>query len=120
MREYRPWGWFELLERGDDFLVKKIHLEPGQRFSLQFHRHRTEHWIVIEGSGLITQGNCEVECQPGSTFTIGIEQRHRAKAHDQGLTFFEVQRGTCKERDIVRLEDDYGRTEKMPLLDLLI
>jgi mannose-6-phosphate isomerase-like protein (cupin superfamily) len=119
MKENRPWGWYETIEDGSDYKLKKIYLHPRQRFSLQFHRKRTEQWIVIQGSGVITLGHDDLECKPGDSFTIGIEQRHRAEAGDDGLTFFEVQRGECDECDIVRIEDDYGRTGNS-ILDYLI
>tara|TARA_Y100000033_G_C2752191_1_gene114476 strand:- start:27 stop:386 length:360 start_codon:yes stop_codon:yes gene_type:complete len=119
MREERPWGWYETIEDGSDYRLKKIHLDPGQRFSLQFHRSRSEHWVVIHGDGIVTLGHDEIPCKPGSSFTIGIEQRHRAQAGDDGLTFIEVQRGQCSERDIIRLEDDYGRSNNS-ILDYLV
>ena len=71
-KECRPWGWFQVLDRGEDYCVKKIYVEPEMRLSLQFHRHRTEDWIVVGGSGLVTQGNCETECYRGDKFFIGI------------------------------------------------
>tara|TARA_B100001093_G_C26065677_1_gene692360 strand:- start:159 stop:521 length:363 start_codon:yes stop_codon:yes gene_type:complete len=110
-KERRPWGWFEVLDRGTDYCVKKIHVEPEMRLSLQFHRYRTEDWIVVGGSGLVTQGNCETECYRGDKFFIGIEMRHRITAGKKGITIIEVQRGDCKEDDIVRLKDDYNRVD---------
>ena len=109
MKENRPWGWYETIEDGEGYRVKKIHVNSGHRFSLQFHRKRSEHWVIIDGSGTVTLGDSDYEARPGSCFTIGIEQRHRATASEEGLTFIEVQRGECSERDIVRIEDDYGR-----------
>ena len=109
--ETRPWGWFKVLVRGEDYCVKQIHLNPEMRISLQFHRYRTEDWIVVDGSGMVTQGNMETECYRGDKFFIGIEMRHRMTAGKKGLTIIEVQRGKCVEDDIVRLEDDFNRVD---------
>ena len=110
-KERRPWGWFQILDRGKDYCVKKIYVEPEMRLSLQFHRYRTEDWIVVDGSGIVTQGNMETECYRGDKFFIGIEMRHRITAGKKGITIIEVQRGDCKEDDIVRLQDDYNRVD---------
>ena len=109
--EYRPWGWFKVLQRGDDYCVKELFVESDKRISLQFHRHRTEDWIVVQGSGIITQGNLEVDADVGSTFFIPIEQRHRIKGGENGIRIIEVQRGKCFEDDIVRLQDDFNRLD---------
>ena len=53
--EFKPWGWYLTLEENSDHKIKKIHIEPHQRFSLQYHNHREEHWTIIEGIGTITQ-----------------------------------------------------------------
>ena len=110
-KEFRPWGWFKVLQRGDNYCVKELFVEPDMRISLQFHRYRTEDWVVVNGDGIITQGNLETECKVGDTFFIPIEQRHRIMGGKNGITIIEVQRGKCVEDDIVRLEDDYNRVE---------
>ena len=110
-KEFRPWGWFKVLQRGDNYCVKELFVEPDMRISLQFHRYRTEDWVVVNGNGTITQGNLETECKVGDTFFIPIEQRHRIMGGKKGITIIEVQRGKCVEDDIVRLEDDYNRVE---------
>jgi len=110
-KEFRPWGWFKVLQRGDKYCVKQLYVEPDMRISYQFHRHRTEDWVVVEGDGVITQNDIETECKVGDTFFIGIEQRHRITGGKKGITIIEVQRGDCKEDDIVRLKDDYNRVE---------
>ena len=110
-KEFRPWGWFKVLQRGDNYCVKELFVEPDMRISLQFHRYRTEDWVVVNGNGTITQGNLETECKVGDTFFIPIEQRHRIMGGKNGITIIEVQRGKCVEDDIVRLEDDYNRVE---------
>ena len=110
-REYRPWGWFKVLQRGETYCVKQLWVEPEMRISLQFHRYRTEDWIVVEGDGIITQNNLDTEASVGDKFFIGIEQRHRITGGKNGINIIEVQRGDCREEDIVRLEDDFNRVE---------
>ena len=108
----RPLGWYCCLCRGDGFAVKKLYVAPNQRLSLQYHQHREEHWTVVKGSGIVTQNECTTECKPGDTFHIGIEQRHRLQGGDEGCLIIEVQLGICKEDDIIRIEDDYGRIQR--------
>ena len=109
--ERRPWGYFTVLQRGDKYCVKELFIEPEMRISLQFHRYRTEDWVVVEGDGIITQGNLETPCKVGDTFFIQIEQRHRIQGGEKGIRIIEVQRGDCQEDDIVRLQDDYNRVD---------
>jgi mannose-1-phosphate guanylyltransferase len=107
--EKRPWGFFETLCDEDYYKVKKICVNSNQSFSLQYHNHRWEDWIVVEGNGVINDG-CEVRnCIIGDRFHIPPKNIHRATAGPDGLTFIEVQRGVCDENDIVRLQDSYGR-----------
>ena len=110
-KEYRPWGWFKVLQRGKTYCVKQLWVEPEMRISLQFHRYRTEDWIVVDGDGIITQNNLDTEASVGDKFFIGIEQRHRITGGKNGINIIEVQRGDCREEDIVRLEDDFNRVE---------
>ena len=110
-KEFRPWGWFKVLQRGKKYCVKQLWIEPDMRISYQFHRYRTEDWVVVEGNGTITRNDVEEEAKIGDTFFIGIEQRHRIKGGKNGITIIEVQRGDCKEDDIVRLEDDFNRVD---------
>jgi len=111
IKRERPWGWYKTICRGDNYAVKKIWVAPDQRLSLQYHNLRAEHWTVVKGSGVVTQGTLERACKPGDTFDIGIEQTHRLAGGPDGVLIIEVQRGTCKEDDIIRLEDDYGRVQ---------
>lgn len=109
MIEERPWGSFETLYEGDDYKVKRIVVKPNEAFSLQFHRKRVEHWIIVEGDGFIHVNNHEEHCRVGDEFNIGMAVNHRATAGKNGLVMIEVQRGECLEEDIVRIEDKYGR-----------
>lgn len=109
-REERPWGWFETMEEKENYKLKKIYVKPNQQFSLQYHNHREEHWVVVEGSGTITLNEIATPAKVGCSFKIDIKQVHRMKADSDGVLFYEVQIGDkCEESDIERLEDDYGR-----------
>ena len=106
----KPWGNYESLDEGVDYKVKRITLNPYQRFSLQYHEHREEHWTIVEGIGYITQYGHETVIRPGEYAYIPKKGVHRLEGGKDGITFIEVQRGDCREDDIIRLEDDYGRT----------
>lgn len=109
-RVQRPWGWFETLSRGDGYVVKRLWLSPGQRISLQSHRHRCEHWVVVNGEGLLTLGETAIPAERGTTLFVPEGARHRAEAGSLALEIVEVQRGgLLSEDDIERYEDDFGR-----------
>lgn len=109
-RSQRPWGWFETLATADGYLVKRLLILPGQRISLQRHRHRCEHWVVAAGQGLMTLDGKQLALHPGSQLTIPLAAVHRAEARGVALEIIEVQRGDwLSEEDIERLADDYGR-----------
>jgi mannose-6-phosphate isomerase-like protein (cupin superfamily) len=106
----RPWGWFETLHREEGALVKRLQLLPGRRISLQRHRHRSEHWVVIAGAGRVHWRDRSDPLETGGHVFIGPGTWHRAEAGGQGLVIIEVQRGVLlSEEDVERLEDDYGR-----------
>ena len=105
----KPWGHYENLDEGVDYKVKRITLNPHQRFSLQYHRYREEHWSVVSGHGKITVAALEHEVVAGSNWIIPATALHRASAGDEELVFIETQIGDCYEEDIVRIEDDYNR-----------
>ena len=106
----RPWGTYEVLLDKPDHKVKEIYVKPNHRFSLQYHNHREEHWTVVEGIGSITQGDRTTTIRSGEYAYIPKKGIHRLCGGENGITFIEVQRGQCYEEDIVRLEDDYGRS----------
>jgi len=107
----RPWGFYRVLEDSPGHKVKRIQVHPGKRLSLQRHRHRSEHWTVVEGRGLVTRGGEFRSVGPGSSIDIECGMIHRIE--NQGLcplVFIEVQRGDyLGEDDIERLEDDFDR-----------
>ncbi len=113
--ENRPWGSWHILDEADGYKVKRIVVTPGSRLSLQKHEHRAEHWFVVEGTATCTVGDDDaVVLRPGDAVDIAIGQAHRiGNLGDETLVIIEVQRGSYTgEDDIIRLQDDYGRTEQ--------
>ena len=114
MREFdrRPWGTYTVLEEAPNFKVKRIEVLPGKRLSYQKHSQRAEHWFVVEGTAKITLDGKHITVIAGEAIDIPIGAAHRVEnPGDDDLIFIEVQRGSyLGEDDIVRLEDDYGRT----------
>lgn len=111
-RVYRPWGWYEGIDAEERFQVKRIMVKPGAKLSLQMHHHRTEHWIVVRGTALVTcDGTTEMVSENQSTY-IPIGTKHRLENPGKvPLHLIEVQAGSyLGEDDIVRFEDTYGRS----------
>jgi len=108
---YRPWGWYDLLECGKHFQVKRLHINPGAKLSLQMHHKRAEHWVVVNGSAFVTNGNDVFTLTEGESTYIPIGQRHSLEnKSNTPLEVIEVQSGIyLGEDDIVRYEDNYGR-----------
>ncbi len=111
---FRPWGSFRSILLSDDHQIKEIFVEPGQRLSLQSHKHRSEHWIVTEGPALVTINEKEHELVSGSHIFIPQNARHRlANPGSKKIKIIEIQIGNyLGEDDIVRYEDDYQRDIK--------
>jgi mannose-1-phosphate guanylyltransferase/mannose-6-phosphate isomerase len=110
-RVYRPWGWYQTLNRGDRYQVKCIMVKPGGTLSLQSHLHRSEHWVVVTGTLEVTKGNrVELLSENQSTY-IHIGETHRLANPGKIPAFLiEVQSGSYfGEDDIVRFDDIYGR-----------
>jgi mannose-6-phosphate isomerase len=109
--DVRPWGSWHVLDEGEGFKVKRIEINPGSRLSLQWHEHRSEHWVVVVGTATCIVGEETVVLAPGQTVDIDVRQAHRIANEGAGrLVVIEVQRGSYTgEDDIVRLQDDYGR-----------
>jgi mannose-6-phosphate isomerase len=107
----RPWGFFENLDERDDHKLKRITVYPGKRLSLQRHRRRSEHWYVVQGTGIIRLGDEDVAVCPGMSVDIQRGVLHRMEnTGPQDLIYIEVQTGDYfGEDDIERIEDDYGR-----------
>lgn len=107
----RPWGRYFILDESNIHKVKRIEVSPGKRLSYQRHKYRAEHWLVIEGEGLLTLDGESRPVRVGESVDIGIGQLHRIENRsDRDLIFIEVQTGTYfGEDDIERVEDDFGR-----------
>ena len=108
---HRPWGSYTVLEEGPGYKVKRIRVLPGRRLSLQMHHQRSEHWVVIAGTGRVTCGKRVFDVGPGENALIPKRTRHRLEnLCKHPLDMIEVQHGTyVGEDDIVRYHDDYGR-----------
>ena len=111
LRNYRPWGYFETLAIGPRFQVKKLHVKPGGQLSMQMHHHRSEHWVVVQGTALITVGDMEKLVRENESVYIFATQWHRlANPGKVPLELIEVQIGTyLGEDDILRTDDVYNR-----------
>ena len=110
---HRPWGSYTVLEEGRGYKVKRVTVNPGGRLSLQLHHKRSEHWVVIAGTARVTRGDEVFELQVGHSTGIPVEMRHRLEnPGGEALHIIEVQNGPyLGEDDIVRFQDDYGRTK---------
>lgn len=110
-RVYRPWGWYEGIDVGERFQVKRIMVKPGEKLSLQMHHHRAEHWVVVSGSAMITVDNVTKLYTENESTYIPIGATHRLENPGKlPLHLIEVQSGSyLGEDDIVRYEDTYGR-----------
>jgi mannose-1-phosphate guanylyltransferase/mannose-6-phosphate isomerase len=108
----RPWGWYDSVEEGERFKVKRIQVKPGASLSLQMHHHRAEHWIVVKGVAEITNGDQVITLKENQSTYIPQGQTHRlANRGTEPLEIIEVQSGSyLGEDDIVRFEDTYGRS----------
>jgi mannose-6-phosphate isomerase-like protein (cupin superfamily) len=109
--DHRPWGYYVVLSDLDDHKVKRIVVYPGKRLSLQSHRRRSEHWLIVSGHGTVTLDSREVRLGPGESVDIPVGTRHRISNHsDLPVVFVEIQTGDYfGEDDIERYEDDFGR-----------
>jgi mannose-1-phosphate guanylyltransferase/mannose-6-phosphate isomerase len=111
-RVYRPWGWYQGLNRGDRYQVKCIMVKPGGTLSLQSHNHRSEHWVVVRGTLAVTKGDVTSLLTENQSTYIAIGERHRLANPGKIPAFLiEVQSGAyLDEDDIIRFEDVYHRS----------
>ena len=111
-RVERPWGWYDSIDHGSRFQVKRILVKPGAALSLQMHYHRAEHWVVVSGTAEVTCGDDKLLLSENQSTYIPLGRVHRlANPGRVPLEIIEVQSGSyLGEDDIVRLEDDYGRS----------
>ena len=108
---HRPWGWYDSVDQGERFKVKRIQVNPGASLSLQMHHHRAEHWVVVKGSAEVTCGDKTVRLNENQSTYIPLGETHRlANPGTTPLEIIEVQSGQyLGEDDIVRFDDVYGR-----------
>lgn len=111
-RVHRPWGYYQSLHAGDRFQVKRLTVAPGARLSLQMHYHRAEHWVVVNGTALVTRGEEQVLLRENESVYIPLGTPHRLENPGKvPLNLIEVQSGSyLGEDDIVRFDDHYGRS----------
>ena len=109
--EERPWGSFATVHKGEGFLVKQITVNPGGRLSLQRHKHRSENWIVVAGTAMVTIDDTRKTVAVGEHARIPLGAVHRLENEtDTPVVLVEVQHGDIlSEDDIERLEDIYDR-----------
>jgi mannose-1-phosphate guanylyltransferase/mannose-6-phosphate isomerase len=110
-RVYRPWGYFESIDAGERYQVKRIMVKPGEALSLQMHHKRAEHWVVVSGRARVTRDDAVYEVRENESTFIPLGAKHRLEnPTDQPLYLIEVQSGAyLGEDDIVRFEDRYKR-----------
>jgi len=108
---FRPWGSYDSIDAGERFQVKRLTVKPGAVLSLQKHRHRAEHWVVVKGQARITRGEEVFLLSENESTYIPVGTVHRIEnPGSEPLQIIEVQSGSyLGEDDIVRLEDHYGR-----------
>jgi len=108
---FRPWGWYDSIESGINFQVKRLHVNPGAKLSLQKHFKRAEHWVVIDGEATVINGEKQLNLTKGESTYIPIGVIHSLENKtNNNLEIIEVQSGSyLGEDDIVRFEDIYGR-----------
>lgn len=111
-RVYRPWGYYESVDAGERFQVKRLMVKPGAALSLQLHRKRAEHWVVVSGRARVTRGEDTLYLEENQSTYIPVGTKHRLEnAGDQPLLIIEVQSGSyLGEDDIERFDDRYGRS----------
>ncbi|MCX7157479.1 MAG: mannose-1-phosphate guanylyltransferase/mannose-6-phosphate isomerase [Rhodocyclales bacterium] len=110
---HRPWGWYDGIDSGERFQVKRIVVRPGATLSLQMHHHRAEHWVVVRGTAKVTRGDEIILLGENESTYIPLGVKHRLENPGQiPLEIIEVQSGSyLGEDDIVRFEDNYGRKQ---------
>ena len=108
---HRPWGFYECIDRGEGFKVKKIRVKPMKRLSLQKHAHRSEHWVVVTGEAEVIKNKECFTLKQNQSIYIPAGVVHRlSNITNKTLEIIEVQTGSIlDEEDIIRLDDDYGR-----------
>ena len=110
-QEERPWGNFRQFTHNSNSTVKILTIKPNEAFSLQYHQTRTEFWKVLAGGGLAEIGEKKLEAKVGNEYEVPPGEKHRISAGPEGISILEISTGVFDEKDIVRLEDKYGRAQ---------
>ena len=107
----RPWGYYTILQEEKGFLVKCIVVNAKEKLSLQYHHHREEHWVVLQGEALVTKGDEQIKLKIGESINIAVKEiQSLQNSSEEILKVLEIQMGEIlDENDIVRIEDSYGR-----------
>ena len=108
---FRPWGFYTVIAQGNGFQTKIIHVNPGQKLSLQSHNHRSEHWVILNGTAKVILEGKELILSPGHSVDIPVKAIHSLQnPYKEDVEVIEVQKGDILlEEDIIRYEDMYGR-----------
>ena len=108
---YRPWGFYTVIAQGEGFLTKIIHVNKGQKLSVQSHNYRSEHWVVLSGTAKVVLEGKDIILSPGHSVDIPLKAIHSLQnPYEEDLKIIEVQKGNpLIEEDIIRYEDIYGR-----------
>jgi mannose-1-phosphate guanylyltransferase/mannose-6-phosphate isomerase len=109
----RPWGWYDSVDEGECFKVKRILVQPGASLSLQMHHHRAEHWVVVKGVAEVRNGDEIIRLSENQSTYIPQGKKHRlSNPGKEPLEIIEIQSGSyLDEDDIVRFDDLYGRQQ---------
>jgi mannose-6-phosphate isomerase len=106
----RPWGRYKTVWESKTKKAKILEVFSGQRISLQYHNHRKEIWTLLQGEAMVNINGMNLAFNKGERITVGKKAIHRISNRGwETVVVFEIQEGLCREKDIVRLEDDYGR-----------
>ena len=107
----KPWGSYQIIDQGKNFLVKNIFVKPNCKLSLQSHKHRSENWVVVQGKAEVTIDEKKIILKPNENIYIPAKSKHRLENNfDEDLIIIETWHGEIlEEDDIVRYEDIYGR-----------
>ena len=108
---HRPWGFYVVIAHGKGFQTKIIHVNPGQKLSVQSHNHRSEHWVVLSGTAKVVLESKDYILSPGHSIDIPVRAIHSLQnPYENPIEVIEVQMGDdLSENDIIRYEDMYGR-----------
>ena len=107
--EKRPWGGFEQFTLNEISTVKILTIKPKQKFSLQFHKKRREFWRFLDNPAKVTLGKKTIRVKKGDEIFIPLKTNHRIEAYSKPVNVLEISLGKFNEKDIIRIEDKYGR-----------